>query len=140
MALAAGTSAMAAAQPYLSKLIIDNGLIGRHFGLLVELCAAIVALATCGFALGALNRLLYVRLSGKILFAIREDVYAHILRLPPRFFRIRSVGDIVTRLDGDVAEIQRFSTDSVLAVVNGFLLLIFSVAIMAAMSVDLTRL
>lgn len=138
MALAALASALSAAQPYLSKLIIDDGLLGKHFDLLVELCAAVVALAACGFAVGALNRLVYVRVSGKILFAIREDVYAHILRLPPRFFRARPVGDIVTRLDGDVAEIQRFSTDSVLAVVNGVLLLIFSAAIMAAMSLDLT--
>lgn len=138
MALAAAASVLAAAQPYLSKLIIDDGLIGRHFEFLVELCAAIVGLAACGFALGALNRLLYLRLSGEILFAIREDVYAHILTLPPRFFRAHSVGDIVTRLDGDVAEIQRFSTDSVLAVVNGVLLLIFSAAIMTAMSADLT--
>ena len=138
MALAAVTSVLAAAQPYLSKLIIDDGLIGKHFDALVELCAAIVVLASCGFALGALNRLLYVRLSGKILFAIREDVYAHILTLPPRFFRVRPVGDIVTRLDGDVAEIQRFSTDAVLAVVNGVLLLIFSAVIMTLMSVRLT--
>ncbi|MGH8320037.1 MAG: ABC transporter ATP-binding protein [Steroidobacteraceae bacterium] len=138
MALAALTSALAAAQPYLSKLIIDDGLIGRHFDLLVKLCAAVVALAAGGFALGALNRLLYVRLSGKILFAIREDVYAHILTLPPRFFRIRPVGDLVTRLDGDVAEIQRFSTDSALALVNGTLLLLFSAAIMVAMSPMLT--
>ncbi len=138
MALAAATAMLAVAQPYLSKLIIDDGLIGRHFDVLIELCAAIVLLASCGFALGALNRLLYVRLSGKILFAIREDVYAHILTLPPRFFRVRPVGDIVTRLDGDVAEIQRFSTDSVLAVVNGVLLLIFSAAIMIYMSVSLT--
>lgn len=138
MALAALTSALAAAQPYLSKLIIDGGLIGRHFQLLVELCGAVVALAACGFALGALNRLLYVRLSSRVLFAIREDVYSHILTLPPRFFRVRPVGDLVARLDGDVAEIQRFSTDSMLALVNGVLLLLFSAAIMVAMSPALT--
>ncbi len=138
MALAALTSALAAAQPYLSKLIIDDGLIDRHFKLLIVLCVTVVALAACGFALGALNRLWYVRLSGKVLFAIREDVYAHILTLPPRFFRLRPVGDLVTRLDGDVAEIQRFSTDSVLALVNGVLLLVFSAGIMLAMSPVLT--
>ncbi|MGH8268418.1 MAG: ABC transporter ATP-binding protein [Steroidobacteraceae bacterium] len=138
MTLAALTSALAAAQPYLSKLIIDGGLIGRHFHLLVVLCGAVVALAACGFALGALNRLLYVRLSSKVLFAIREDVYSHILTLPPRFFRVRPVGDLVARLDGDVAEIQRFSTDSMLALVNGVLLLLFSAAIMVAMSPALT--
>ncbi len=116
--LAALISALSTALPYLSKLIIDDGLIGRRFDLLVELCGAIVALAAVCFLLGAINRLQYVRMSGRILFALREDVYAHLLKLSPEFFRNRPVGDLVTRLDGDVAEVQRFSTDTLLAFVN----------------------
>lgn len=134
IALAAVTSALAAAQPYLSKLVIDDGLIGRHFEALVALCLTIVALAAGGFAVGAVNRWQYVRVSGRILFELREDVYAHILRLSPRFFRIRPVGDLITRLDGDVAEIQRFSVDSLLAIVNAVLLLVFAAAVMVGMS------
>jgi ATP-binding cassette subfamily B protein len=132
--LAAVTSALSAAQPYLSKLVIDEGLIGRHFAALVTLCLTIVALAACGFAVGAVNRWQYVRVSGRILFELREDVYAHILTLPPLFFRRWPVGDLVTRLDGDVAEIQRFSVDSLLAMVNAVLLLAFSAAVMIGMS------
>lgn len=132
--LAAITSALAAAQPYLSKLVIDEGLIGRHFATLVTLCLTIVALAAGGFAVGALNRWQYVRVSGRILFELREDVYAHILRLSPQFFRCRPVGDLITRLDGDVAEIQRFSVDSLLAIVNAVLLLVFAAAVMVGMS------
>lgn len=136
--LAAVTSALAAAQPYLSKLVIDEGLIGRHFAALVTWCLTIVALASCGFAVGAVNRWQYVRVSGRILFELREDVYAHLLRLPPGFFRSRPVGDLVTRLDGDVAEIQRFSVDSLLAIVNAVLLLVFAAAVMVGMSPKLT--
>jgi ATP-binding cassette subfamily B protein len=138
IALATLSSLLAVAQPYLSKLVIDEGLIARHFDLLVELCCAMVGLAVVGFALGALNRWLYVRVSGRILFALREDVYEHLLKLPPEFFRKRSVGDLVTRLDGDVAEVQRFSTDTLLAFVNGVLMLIASAAIMIALSPLLT--
>ena len=132
--LAALISALATALPYLSKHIIDDGLIGRRFGLLVALCGVVVVLAAIGFGLGALNRLQYVRMSGRILFALREDVYAHLLKLSPEFFRSRPVGDLVTRLDGDVAEVQRFSTDTLLAFVNGVLLLVATGAIMAVMS------
>ncbi len=129
---------LSTAQPYLSKLIIDQGLIARRFTFLVWLCGAVVALAASGFLLGAVNRWQYVRMSGRILFSMREAVYAHLLRLSPEFFRERPVGDLVTRLDGDVAEIQRFSTDTLLAFINGVFLLIATGAIMAALSLQLT--
>jgi ATP-binding cassette subfamily B protein len=134
MALAAVSSALAVAQPYLSKLVIDEGLIARRLDALIWLCVAMVGLAAVNFVLGALNRWLYVRVSGQILFALREDVYAHLLKLPPEFFRSRPVGDLVTRLDGDVAEVQRFSTDTLLAVVNGTLMLVATAAVMLILS------
>ena len=134
LALALLASALSALQPWLSKQAIDQGLIAQRFDVLSRLCAALVALAAGGFALGALNRWLYVRTSGRILFALREDVYAHLLALSPEFFRGRPVGDLVTRLDGDVAEVQRFSTDTLLAAVNGCLTLVAAGALMVALS------
>ena len=138
LGLASLISLLATAQPYLSKLIIDDGLIGRRFDLLCWLCAAIVGLALLGALLGGLNRWLYVGLSGRILFHLREYIYEHLMRLPPAFFRQRSVGDLVTRLDGDVAEIQRFSTDTLLAFVNAALLLVATGLIMIRLSPMLT--
>ena len=132
--LAALASVLSIGLPYLSKLIIDRGLIGRNFPLLLQLCGAVLALALLAFLVGGLNRWLYVRASGRILFALREDVYAHLLALPPEFYRRRATGDLVTRLDGDVAEIQRFSTDTLLAFINGALLLVATAAIMIALS------
>jgi ATP-binding cassette subfamily B protein len=132
--LAALASILSIGLPYLSKLIIDRGLIGRNFPLLLQLCGAVLALAFLSFMVGGLNRWLYVRASGRILFALREDVYAHLLALPPDFYRRRATGDLVTRLDGDVAEIQRFSTDTLLAFINGALLLVATAAIMVALS------
>lgn len=138
LALASLISLLATAQPYLSKLIIDEGLIGRRFDWLCWLCAAIVGLALLGALVGGWNRWLYVRLSGRILFELRERIYQHLLSLPPTFFRQRPVGDLVTRLDGDVAEIQRFSTDTLLAVVNSLLLLVATALIMIKLSPMLT--
>jgi ATP-binding cassette subfamily B protein len=131
--LAAFASLLSIALPLLSKQIVDRGLIGRDFPVLLELCGAVVGLALAAFAVGGLNRWLYVRASGRILFALREDVYGRLLALPPEFFRQRAAGDLVTRLDGDVAEIQRFSTDTLLVCINRVLLLVATAAIMVAL-------
>ena len=127
-------SALSIALPYVSKLIIDRGLIARDFPRLLALCAGIVGLAALSFAIGGVTRWIYVRASAGILFALREDVYAHLLSLAPEFFRRKATGDLVTRLDGDVAEIQRFGTDTLLATVNGLLMLVGVAVIMALMS------
>ncbi len=131
-------SALSIALPYLSKLIIDRGLIGRDQQQLLLLCGSVVGLAALSFLLGGLTRWIYVRASARILFSLREGVFRHLLSLSPEFYKRRATGDLVTRLDGDVAEIQRFSTDSVLAGVNGMLLLAGAAAIMLAMSWRLT--
>jgi ATP-binding cassette subfamily B protein len=136
--LALISSALSTALPYLSKLIIDRGLIGHNVRALLILCAGVVALAALSFIVGGITRWIYVRVSAAILFGLREQVYGGLLTLAPEFYRRRSVGDLVTRLDGDVAEIQRFSTDTLLACINGLLLLAGTAAIMFAMSWQLT--
>ncbi len=133
-ALAVVASLLSIALPYLTKEIVDQGLLAHDFHRLERLCWAILAIAGAGFAIGALNRWLYVRASADVLFALREDLYAHLVSLPPALQRRRAVGDLVTRLDGDVAEIQRFGTDTVLAFVNGALALGATAAIMIYMS------
>jgi ATP-binding cassette, subfamily B, bacterial len=136
--LALINSTLSITLPYLSKLIIDRGLIGRDVRALLTLCACVVGLAALSFVIGGVTRWIYVRTSAGILFAVREQVYARLLSLTPEFYRRRPVGDLVTRLDGDVAEIQRFSTDTLLTCINGVLLLAGTAAIMLTMSWQLT--
>jgi len=142
LALALGLvlAALAAAQPLLTRLAIDDGLIGRHYPRLVAACAGILALAAVGLALGALHRRVYVRASGRTLFSLRGAAYAHLLRVAPRRLAEWSVGDLVSRLDGDVAEVQRFGTDAVASFINGALALAATAAVMLGLSWRLTLL
>jgi ABC-type bacteriocin/lantibiotic exporter with double-glycine peptidase domain len=138
LALTLLNSALSTALPYLSKLIIDRGLIGHNVRALLILCASVVGLAALSLIVGGIARWIYIRASAGILFGLREQVYGGLLTLAPEFYRRRPVGDLVTRLDGDVAEIQRFSTDTLLACINGLLLLVGTAAVMLAMSWQLT--
>jgi ATP-binding cassette, subfamily B, bacterial len=128
------TSLLATAQPYFAKLILDQGLIARRFDVVWHLAVAIVMLALLGVILGGQNRSLYLRVSTHILFDMRERVYGHVMSLSSRFFRSKPVGDLVTRLDGDIAEVQRFAIDSALALINSVLLLGAAAVVMLRLS------
>lgn len=138
MLLAACMTSFALAQPYFTKILIDDGLMAGNMDMVVRFAGLIVIMAVVVFVVSGFNRWLYVGLSGRILFRLREDVYDHLMKLSPDFYGHWRTGDIVSRLDGDVAEVQRFSTDSLLAVVNGSLALIGSLVIMLMLSWQLT--
>ena len=127
-------SGLALASPWLAKLLVDDGLIGRRMDLVALYCALMLATSLLSMAVGAGNRWHYLSLSGEILFALRERVLAHLRRLPPDFVARRGTGDILSRMDGDVAEVQRFSVDSLLTAVNAVLVLIGLLAVMAAIA------
>lgn len=138
MILAASMTGFALAQPYFTKILIDEGLLAHNMDMVIRFALLIVMMSFVVFVVGGLNRWLYVGLSGRILFQLREDVYDHLMKLSPDFYSHSRTGDIVSRLDGDVAEVQRFSTDSLLSVVNGSLALVGSIAIMLSLSWQLT--
>ena len=133
-------TAIALVQPYLTKLLIDDGLLPGQLDLVAGLCGLMLAAAVLGGLLGAFNRWLYVTASGRILFAMRESVFRHLLSLHPGFFARSRSGDLMSRLDGDIAEIQRFSVDALLALINGVLALAGSLALMIALSWELSLL
>jgi len=132
--LSALASGLALAQPWITKLLIDDGLIAGNFSVIVALCGIMFAAAVGGAVVSALNRWHYVTASSRILFALRESVYRHLQSLSPHFYNRMRSGDIMTRLDGDVAVVQRFAVDSALALVNGVLTLLGALALMISLS------
>jgi ATP-binding cassette subfamily B protein len=129
---------LSAAQPLLTRVVIDQGLIGRQFPRLVGACLGMLALALIGFALGGVHRAIYVRASGRALFSLRGMVYAHLLSVSPRRLARVPVGDLVSRLDGDIAEVQRFGTDAAAAFVSSVLTLVAVGGVMLGLSWRLT--
>ncbi len=106
-------------QPYLTKILIDDGLLAGNFDTLIVLALAIFIVGVVSTGLAGLNRYLHTRLSGNVLFRLRESVYRHLQTLSPAFYSRHRTGDILSRLDGDVAELQRFVVDGLFAAVTG---------------------
>jgi ATP-binding cassette subfamily B protein len=130
LAFALATTALALAAPWLTQRIIDDGLIARDRAALTRNAALLFAAGLGAVALAGASRLFHTRLSSRVLFALREEVYAHLLALPPGWHRRWRTGDLLARLDGDVAEIQRFSVDTLFAGLTSALGLAGALALM----------
>ncbi len=140
LALSLLASGLVLLQPWLTKLLIDDGLLARDFPALVTVAAAMIAAGLAGTALAGINRLLHTRLSGTILFALRSDLYRHLQTLSPGFYGRQRLGDLISRIDGDVAEIQRFAVDSLFAAVSSVIGLLGALAMMIGLSWKLSLL
>ena len=118
------------AQPYISKLLIDEALLRRNWNALLLVAGLMVAVTVLGFALNILSSYRYVQVSAGVLFDMRLALYQHLQRLSPRFYARTRLGDIVSRLNNDIAEVQRVTSDALLSLLANIVFLIGSAAIM----------
>ena len=140
LGLSVCASALVLVQPWLTKLLIDDGLLARDFPMLVLIAGLMIVAGLLGTALSGINRYLHTRLSGRMLFALRDDLYRHLQTLSPSFYGQRRIGDLMSRLDGDVAEIQRFAVDSLFSAVSSVIGLVVAVAMLLTLSWKLSLL
>ncbi len=124
------STAVGLVQPYISRLLIDDALIPRNMHALGKIAAFMVAITVVGFLLNILSSYRYVRLSAECLFDMRLAVYRHLQRLSPRYFTKTKLGDIVSRINNDIGEVQRICSDTLLSVLSNVLFLAGSVAFM----------
>jgi ATP-binding cassette, subfamily B, bacterial len=123
-------TALGLAQPYISKLLIDNALAPRDMRALWWVAGLMFGVTVLGFLLNILSSYQYVRVSASMLFDMRLALYRHLQTLSPRFYAKWRLGDLVSRLNNDIGEVQRVSADSLLSVLSNVVFLIGSVAMM----------
>jgi ATP-binding cassette subfamily B protein len=125
-------------QPMLTRALIDDALPSGHLAPVMRICGMIFALAVFSTGLSFVTRLFYVRVSGGLLFDLREALFAHLMSLSPRWFAHAREGDIFSRLDGDISEVQRFVFDGALAFVTALITLVGATLAMASLNAPLT--
>jgi len=124
--------------PYLTKDLIDTALIGRDMAALRRIVLWFAALGVFSFILNVVSGLRYTRVSADILFDMRLALYEHLQRLSPRFFARTRLGDIISRINGDISEIQRVAAEAALAWVGNVLFLVGSLGMMLWLDWQLT--
>ncbi len=124
------STALALFLPYLFRAFIDRALVGRDSAALARIVVQFFAITLASFALNVISGLRYTKVSADILFDMRLALFRHLQALPPRFYAHMPLGQIVSRLNNDIGEIQRVATDVALAWVSNVLFLIGTVVIL----------
>jgi len=124
------STCLSLAIPYLSKSLIDRALLARDSRALLVIVALFIGITLVSFALNVVSGLRYTRTSAEILFDMRLSLYRHLQRLSPRFYARTRLGEIVSRINNDIAEIQRVAAETALAWVGNVLFLVGTIAVM----------
>jgi ATP-binding cassette subfamily B protein len=123
-------TALNLAQPWLSKLMIDGALLHRDVGKLWQVAGLMVVATLGGYALNMLASWRHVALSAAMLFDIRLALLAHLQTLSPRFFSQFRLGDLMSRINSDVSDVQRVAGDTLLAALSNLLFLLGTLGMM----------
>lgn len=130
LALSLLATAVNLAQPYLSRLMIDHALLGHDGRALAWIAAATIGVTLGGYALNIASSYRYVQISAAMLFDIRVALLRHLQTLGPRFYARFRLGDLMSRINSDVSDVQRAAADTLLAALGNVLFLVGSVVLM----------
>jgi ATP-binding cassette subfamily B protein len=117
--------------------LVDGALLGGDGNALRRIVLTFALITVASFALNVVSGLRYTRVSAEILFDMRLALYRHLQRLSPRFFASTRLGDIMSRINNDISEIQRVASEAVLATLGNVIFLIGSLGMLVWLDVQL---
>jgi ATP-binding cassette subfamily B protein len=133
-------AAIAAANPLIYRAIIDDGILPKQEGLVLELALLLGLLAVFDGVLGLVERWISARVGEGLIFDMRTKVFAHFQRMPIAFFTRTQTGALVSRLNNDVLDAQSAFTNTLSSVVGNLITVIVTLIAMLILSWQITLL
>ncbi len=124
--------------PLLFKQIIDRGVLGHDYHLVITLALIVAGIAVVAAGLSMLQRWHSSRIGEGLIFDLRTEVFDHVLRMPLAFFSRTQTGKLVSRLNSDVIGAQQAFTSTMITVVSSAVSLVTVLTAMLILSWPLT--
>jgi ABC-type multidrug transport system fused ATPase/permease subunit len=97
-----------AAEIWLFKLVIDDVLVPRDLSLFLPIALAYIGLTLGSGILNFADSVTSTWVSERFLLALRSEVFRHVQGLSLGFFERRRLGDVLSRVTGDVDAVETF--------------------------------
>ncbi|MDX6349213.1 MAG: ATP-binding cassette, subfamily bacterial [Streptomyces sp.] len=97
-----------AAEIWLFKLVVDDVLVPRDLGAFVPIAIAYVGLFMGSGIIGFADDVTSTWVSERFLLSLRSDLFRHVQGLSLGFFERRRLGDVLSRVTGDVDAVEVF--------------------------------
>ncbi len=108
------------------------------YSTLMEAASLILALAAGDALCFFLTRRILIGASRDIEYEMRQDLFAHLLRLPPVWYRQNRVGDLMSRAVNDLSAVRMMIGPGIMQLVNTAVVGTAAVILMFRVSVPLT--
>jgi ATP-binding cassette subfamily B protein len=106
LVLAALGPAIEAVTIWMYKILVDEVLVPKEFGLLVWVVLAYIGLTLAEGFVSFCDEYLSEWVGGRFVVSLRSALFGHLQNLSLDFFNRRSLGDMIPRLSDDVEEIE----------------------------------
>ncbi len=133
----AATSGLGVLPPLCVRGILDDAIPDKDAHLLHLLVGAIVALTIVTGLIGVLQSYLDARVGQGIMFDLRNQLYHHLQKQSLGFYTITRAGEIVSRVNNDVAAVQHVATGTVVSIVSNVMTLIATITVIFSMDPSL---
>jgi ABC-type multidrug transport system fused ATPase/permease subunit len=100
--------AVDAAEIWLFKIVVDGVLVPRDLRPLLWIAPVFLGLVICSGALAYADEVTSAWVGERFLLALRAAVFRHVQGLSLGFFERRRLGDVLSRLTGDVDAVETF--------------------------------
>ncbi len=123
---------------YLVKPVVNHFIVpGDMEGLLKAVIAMGVMYACGALCTFGYNRIM-VKVSQKVIQDIRNDLFAHVQKLPLKYFDAHTHGELMSRFTNDVDTVQEAMNNSFAMIIQSFIMLFGTLIMMMVLSVKLS--
>jgi ATP-binding cassette subfamily B protein len=132
------TLALNMAGPYVSKLIVDEGITMKNTEALLRYSLVLVALAGGGLALGYLRNYLTGKVNQWLLFELRGKVFRHLEDMDVSYVSGERTGKIISLVSNDIEAIGDVATSGTMEVLTGALTVVGTMYVMVGLHLTLS--
>ena len=124
--------------PQIYRLVIDDAILVNDTQKLFFYSFSIIALYFTIGVFGYVRRFYAQKLSQKVLFDLRNDLYSHLMNMSFRFFDRRRTGQLLSRVTSDVENIRFMLSIGLIMMIYGLLSIALTFGVLITMNPLLT--
>jgi len=132
------TNTIALTQPHVLRLAVDDLYRGVTSPKLARYALILLGIAAAGGVFKYLMRHFVIGISRHLEFDLRNDLFAHLQRLPLEYYQRTRTGEIMSRATNDLSAVRMMLGPGIMYMVNTVTVAAISIACMVAISPRLT--
>ncbi len=116
--------------PRLIQRGIDQGILGRDTGVLLNVAGFILAMALIGGIIRFAERYSMEFMCQRVIYDLRNDLFNHLQTLSFSYYDEAHTGQLMSRVTGDVETLRRFLARGLIGLAENFVMLVTVVVIL----------